>query len=133
MGKIKLPNGTLLEFEGQTGEVSDIYHTFDELYDHRIELFIALCKSLKKADEINMATINSTRYNVWRSKRHSDGELAFGGTWFVLGIFKRSGWQITYHLPIDKWGETEFAETLHKAPEWDGPAPADVLKRLKSL
>lgn len=25
------------------GEVSDGYHTFDELYEHRVALFIALC------------------------------------------------------------------------------------------
>lgn len=70
---------------------------------------------------------------VWRSRRHSDGELAFGGDWFVLGIAKSSSFQMTYHLPIGKWGETEFAETLEKAPEYDGHTSDDVLIRLKNL
>ena len=71
--------------------------------------------------------------DVWRSKYHSDGELAFGGDWFVLGINKESGNQITYHLPIERWEETDFAETLDKAPEFDGHTPDDVLERLKRL
>lgn len=32
-------------------EVSDGYHTFDELYDHRITLYIALCRTFKFAAE----------------------------------------------------------------------------------
>lgn len=108
-----------------SNKISDGYHTFGELYDHRITLFIALCK-LYDVEDV-------PEKNVWRSKKHSDGELAFGGTWFVLGINKLPGKQITYHLPIDRWDETEFAATLELAPEWDGHTPEDVLKRLKTL
>lgn len=108
---------------------SDGYHTFKELYDHRITLYVALCKQI--------ATHNCNRgefHNVWRSKRHSDGELCFGGDeWFVLGIGKEKGKQITYHLPIEKWEETNFAETLEKAPEYDGHSSAEVLKRIALL
>jgi len=106
-----------------TSLVSDVFHSFGELYEHRITLFITLCRI---GYSIGRATI-------WRSKKHSDGELAFGGTWFVLGIGKEKGKQITYHLPIEKWDETDFAETLEKAPEWDGHTPQDVLDRLKLL
>jgi hypothetical protein len=35
------------------------------------------------------------------------------------------GVQITYHLPEYKWTQTEFAETLERAPEWDCHTPAD--------
>lgn len=31
------------------GEVSDGYHTFNELYDHRIKLFITLCRVIEAA------------------------------------------------------------------------------------
>jgi hypothetical protein len=107
----------------------DGYHTFGELYDHRITLFIALCKEIqsnyKYNDEFPM---------IWRSKRHSDGEFCFGtGTQYVLGIRKETGKQITYHIPIERWHETNFAETLEKAPEWDGHTSDDVLERLKKL
>ena len=109
-----------LKIPCEIGEVSDGFHTFNELYEHRVTLFIALCKSLSD-------------WSIWRSKKHSDGELAFGGTWFVLGIGGAKGQQITYHLPIEKWEETNFAETLDKAHEFDGHTPEDVLERLKKL
>jgi hypothetical protein len=106
----------------------DGYHTFDELYEHRIELFIALCKAYEKiGDEWGSGGIE-----VWKSKKHSDGELAFGGTWFVLGIGTEKGEQITYHLPIAKWEEAP-GDILDKAPEFDGHTSEDVLNRLKSL
>lgn len=106
----------------------DGYHTFDELYEHRIALYIALCKS-KNEWHID----NGSEQFVWRSKKHSDGELSFGGEWFVLGIGKEKGEQITYHLPISKWDETDFAETLEKAPDWDGHTSDDVLERVKRI
>lgn len=106
-----------------TGKTSDGYHTFDELYDHRITLYIALCKI--------MASRYSTYKNIWRSKLHSDG-TSFDG-WFILGINKTAGKQITYHLPLERWEETNFAETLEKAPEFDGHTSADVLKRIKEI
>ncbi len=103
----------------------DGYHTFDELYDHRISLYIALCRVLRT---------DADHRGVWRSKRHSDGEICFGtGTQFVLGISHEAGKQITYHIPIERWNETEFAETLEKAPEWDSHSSKDVLERLKNL
>lgn len=101
----------------------DGYHTFAELYDHRITLYIALCAAQRLF----------TDKEIWRSKKHSDGELAFGGTWFVLGIGSKAGEQITYHLPIERWDETNFAVTYDKAPEYDGHTSEDVIERLKKL
>lgn len=108
----------------------DGYHTFTELYDHRIALWIALSKVYAETD---FSEWGLDCPDVWRSKKHSDGELAFGGTWFVLGIGKENGKQMTYHLPIDRWDECDFAKTLEQAPEFDGHTSDDVLKRLKSL
>lgn len=100
--------------------ISDGYHTFGELYDHRIQLFITLCSLLDEEHE------------VWRSKVHSDGTSLDG--WFLLGIESKGGKQITYHLPISRWEECErFAYTYEVAPEFDGHTSADVLERLKSL
>lgn len=114
----------------------DGYHTFDELYDHRISLYIALCKALAREYILPMHddTNDFKKYDVWRSKKHSDGELCFGtGTQFVLGLGKAKGAQITYHIPIERWLETDFADTLEKAPEWDSHTSDDVLNRLKDL
>lgn len=115
-------------------QVSDGYHTMDELYEHRVTLFIALARACITLDVISKTEGLKTRLPVWRSKRHSDGELCFGtGTQFVLGIGDKAGEYITYHIPIELWEETEFAQTLEKAPEWDGHTSADVLERLKNL
>jgi hypothetical protein len=98
-------------------DISDGFHTFDELYTHRAALYIALARVIGEADG-----------TVWRSALHSDG-TRFAG-WFVLGIGDAPGKQITYHLPNSQWPECEFAETRDRAPEFDGHTPADVLLRL---
>ena len=113
-------------------QVSDGYHTIEELYDHRIALFITLCRSM---EEDRKCTNASSDYEfpplVWRSRLHSD-ETSFEG-WFILGINKKKGEQISYHLPMSRWDETDFAKTLDRAPEWDGHTQQDVLERLKTL
>lgn len=117
----KSSNGSLLTLDiaqSTMGDVSDGYHTFNELYDHRITLWIALCKVYK-----NIA---------WRSKLHSDGSEYAG--WFILGLHKEAGKQITYHIPLARWEEADFADTLEKAPEYDGhKSNTDTLERIKSL
>ncbi len=105
----------------------DGYHTFDELYEHRITLFIALCRYLS----VKGVFKNPPHLQSWRSTFHSDGTEWRG--WFILGIGKKKGEQITYHLPESKWSETDFAETLPHAPEFDGHTSEDVLQRLKRL
>lgn len=114
------------------GKVSDGYHTIAELYDHRITLYIALCKA-KQAFKYNGDARNALGDEkiVWRSDRHSDGSMYEG--WFLLGIGRTKGQQITYHVPMERWAETTFAETLKKAPKWDGHTSADVLTRLGTL
>jgi len=100
--------------------VSDGYHTFDELYEHRIRLFITLCFAIRFHRE------------VWVSIKHFDGSTF--GDWFVMGINKNPGSQITYHLPARFWTEVcEFAEVLDCAPQFDGHTPEDVLIRLEDL
>lgn len=111
-----------------TNLISDGYHTFGELYDHRIELFVALCRKLAQVKRIAGENVDR---EVWRSRRQSDGRLDEG--WFIMGIGTESGNQISYHLPDSKWDNTGFAETLERAPEFDGHTGGDVLKRLRDL
>lgn len=101
----------------------DGYHTWDELYEHRGTLFIALCR-----EQVNGRTVS----HVWRSKKHHDGTMYEGG-WFIMGIGREQGAQISYHLPISKWEKTDFADTLENAPEFDGHSSDDVLERLTRI
>lgn len=103
--------------DSDTNKISDGYHTFAELYDHRIQLFIAVC-----------AFMNDV---AWRSKAHSDGSVWDG--WFIVGLFTDKGKQITYHLPISKWEETNFIKEIDNAPEWDGHTSNDVIQRISKL
>ena len=114
----------------------DEYHTFGELYEHRLTLFIQLCRFMLKDSETaykyeEPRDIYYRNGCIWRSQLHSDG-TSFNG-WFVMGIRTDLGKQITYHIPIDRWDETDFAQTLEKAPEFDGHTSDDVLVRLKTL
>lgn len=70
-------------------------------------------------------------YQIWRSRAHADGGGYMG--WFIMGIRKEAGKQIAYHLPETCWQQTNFAETLERAPEWDGHSSDDVIKRLKTV
>lgn len=113
-------------------QVTDGYHTMDELYDHRISLFVNFCRIYAHYVAASVFNTDQGRiHDVWRSKLHSDGTKYDG--WFVMGINKEKGKQISYHLPVSEWSRTEFAETLDRAPEWDGHTPADVIERLKKI
>jgi len=97
------------------GKTSDGYHTFDELYDHRCHLFIALMRSNSKIS--------------WRAKKHPDGTMF--PSWFIAGMNLPTG-TITYHLPLWMWDMLDGCniETMDCSPEWDGHTPADVVNRL---
>lgn len=108
--------------------VSDGYHSFKDLYDHRIVLFIELCRAIMKLHDYGEMQDRI----VWRSQKHSDGSVWDG--WFLLGINTKAGEQITYHLPMSKWNDTNFVcKTIQKAPEFDGHTHVDVLARLAKL
>ena len=119
-------NRLIKEHGVDTNLVSDGYHNFFELYEHRITLFITLAKF-----SYTNWLRNDETLPAWRTKSHSDGSVWEG--WFILGLGTEPGEQITYHLPMSKWDECSFAATFEKAPEWDGHTSADVLERLKKL
>lgn len=121
-------NNLIKDHKIPTGLISDGYHTFDELYEHRIILFIKLCELINSNFKHSYPKIHSS---VWKSKKHSD-DTSWEG-WFIMGIGKEKNKQITYHLPMKYWKDTDFAEELDKAPEWDKHTSDDVLERLLKL
>lgn len=113
----------------KTDTVSDGFHTFGDLYDHRITLFIKLAEYW----DMRCQEVGNNSGMSWRSLAHHPDDKPMYANWFVLGIGKESGDQITYHLPLSRWDETDFARTLDHAPKWDGHSPSDVINRLKKL
>ena len=98
------------------GELSDGYHTFNELYHHRAVLFAVLCSKFKS--------------KAWKSKLHDDGTMYDG--MFIVGINTPMG-QVTYHYDIDPYWDMFNIKERKKAPKFDGYTPDDVPKRLLSL
>lgn len=96
------------------GELSDGYHTFNELYDFR--------------REYNAALVNTGIWKAHKSYRHHDGELCFGGGWFIVMIDTPFG-QISNHYENEYWDEFH-CEEKEVADEWDGHTEKDVLNRL---
>jgi len=96
------------------GDLSDGYHTFNQLYYQRMMLFAALVKQ--------------NRSNAWKSLRHEDGELCFGGGWFIVGIDTPEG-SYTYHYE-DKYFDVFDCEELERGKHWDGHTEKDVTRLL---
>ena len=114
----------------ETNNVSDGYHTFGELYDHRIENFLALVKAIHV---LNKFRLEKRRTPLWYSMNHSDGGKVYKG-WFVAGIDTSPGKQITYHIPIEYLSQFEaVAKPRKKAPTYDGHTSEDVVERISKL
>lgn len=94
-------------------DISDGYHTFKEIYNHRKLLYINLCLLNKE-------------HCVWADHKEWDS---------VVLVYNSHAGQISYHisyeqLPLfkDKIKEVSFGEH-----GWDGHSSDDVLNRLEEL
>lgn len=94
------------------GDISDGYHTYNELYEQRLYLFAAL--------------VNTFPDISWKSRKHEDGEIPFGGGWFVVGINTPKG-AYTYHYEEKYWDLFKCPE-LPVAEHWDGHTAKDVVR-----
>lgn len=101
------------EFDVETaGQISDGYHTFDELYYHRMILFSVICNTYKD--------------KAWKSWLHADESMY--DDYFIVGVTTDKG-NYTYHYHKDYWDMFNVKE-LEKAPEWDGHKPEDITRLL---
>ena len=98
-----------------TGETSDGYHTFNELYHHRAVLFSVICRFFPE--------------RAWKSRKHHDGSMYDG--MFIAGIETDDG-QATYHYDEKYWNIFPVKELDH-APEWDGHTPQEAIERIGKL
>jgi len=94
------------------GNTSDGYHTFNELYYHRMVLFSIIC--------------NQNKERAWKSKKHNDGSMY--ENYFIVGISTNEG-DYTYHYQLDEWDYFDVKE-LSFAPKWDGHKPEDITRLL---
>ena len=95
-------------------DVSDGFHTFRQLYYQRMILFAAIVKQNKD--------------KAWKSLRHEDGELCFGGGWFIVGVDTPEG-NYTYHYEDNYYSLFDCKE-LERGKHWDGHTEKDVTRLL---
>jgi len=112
------------------GEISDGYHTFNELYDYRMLYNAAFFNSLAYYDEWEEGSWH-TEYDVHKSKKHSDGEDCFGGGWFIVMAELPTG-QISNHYEMKYWDLFKIPEK-EKANQYDGHTPQQAAERLKKF
>ena len=112
-----LPTADVVEIpEGGMGNLSDGYHTFNELYHHRAILFSVICNAMPD--------------KAWKSKLHDTGDMYEG--MFIVGIETPEG-QATYHYDIEPYWDMFKVKELEKAPKWDGHTPQVAIDRLSKL
>ena len=118
------------------GELSDGYHTYKELYEFRkvynAALFNEWAENLETSSDFGQALFNVPKYNVHKSWRHSDGELCFGGGWFIVSAMLPTG-LISNHYKAEDWDLFKIPEVEKALYEFDGHTSEDVLNRLKKL
>ncbi len=98
----------------EAGDVSDGYHTFNELYEHRHLLFINVALAHK-----------ANAFKTWKNHKGEEWE-----GWFILGINTKFG-QITYHLPEQYWPLN--VKEVESNADYDNHQSGDVLDRLYAL
>lgn len=104
------------------GNISDGYHTFNELYEYRLLYNASMFNELAKQG----------LYDVHKSKLHSDGTISFGDeNWFIVQAELPTG-QISNHYEIKDWNLFQVP-VKEKANPYDGHSPQDVANRLREF
>ena len=94
--------------------VTDGYHTFDELYYHRMI----------------MSSIIFEMYSdyAWKSWKHAD-ETMFDDS-FIVGVTIPNVGDYSYHYHAENWDMFKVKE-VEFAPEYDGHKPSDIGRLLE--
>jgi hypothetical protein len=131
--------------EGERGQLSDGFHSFQELYAFRKLYNALLFNEWAKQVETKKTWIKdvngylkqqivsqNVKYDVHKSTRHHDGELCFGGGWFIVVAVLPSG-QISNHYEMKDWDLFKVPEVEKAKHEYDGHTSQDVLERMEEL
>jgi hypothetical protein len=108
-GKYTLSEASDIRKRIESEGISDGYHTFDELYEHRCLLFILLC-------------LTSRRITRWKNDPSFEG-------WPCLYLETPAG-QISYHVPAKYLPLFENKIAQDDEYKWDGHTPQITIERL---
>ena len=127
MGRVIKINEEIKELESKGVDVSvirDGYHSFSQLYDHRIILYLSLIQSATTSFESTL--------DAYYSDKHHDGGKWDG--WILVVMHDpNTGEQISYHIAehFREFLEEMEIEYIEQSPlPFDGHTSEDVLERL---
>ena len=101
-------------------KISDSHHTFEELYEFRVLYQSLLFNEWAKTGEIE----------VYKSKKHHDGEPSFGGDTFIVVAMLPIG-QISNHYKLKYWDLFQIPEHKKSIYDYDGHDSKEVIQRVK--
>ena len=102
--------------------ISDTHHNFKDLYEFR-----ALYQAL-----LFNEWYETGKYEVYKSKKHFDGEDCFDKDNFIVVAMLPTG-QISNHYKFEYWDLFKIPEYDKSKCKYDGHDEKDVIKRLKKL
>ena len=103
-------------------ENEQLKETNQELYDFRLVLNALLFNEWAETG----------KYEVYKSKRHHDGEPCFDGEWFIVVAILPSG-QVTNHYHIKYWDYFKIPSYERVKDEFDGHTSSVVLLRYEKV
>ena len=104
------------------GEISDGYHTFNELYEYRLLYNASMFNELAKQN----------LYDVHKSRLHSDGTIPFDNPDYFIVVAELPTGQISNHYQMKDWDLFDIP-VKDKANKYDGHSPKDVVERLRKF
>lgn len=110
-------------FDVENSEVTDSYHTMQELYNMRLALCVNLFNAMSLTDE---GRIMGQPFVV-KSKLHNDGTMFPG--YFIIAAFLDNR-QISFHYELKHWDKFQIPEVERVTWEYDGHTSQDVIERL---
>jgi hypothetical protein len=110
----------LLQYD-QRENISDGYHTFKELYDHRIALWMVVLSKYK----------DDPQAKIYNRLKHNHGSFFDG--YFLSLLVIDSNIQISYHLPLKFWQKVAGQKFDRSPIEYDGHTAQNCVDRLMGL
>lgn len=94
----------------------------EELYDFRLTYNALLFNEWAE----------NQKYEVYKSRRHGDGEFCFDGEYFIVVAQLPTG-QVTNHYHIRHWDMFKINEYEKVKEDFDGHTSSDVIERLQQV
>ena len=115
-------NGELITLGEVVVLLNEQQDLIEELYDFRLTYNALLFNEWAE----------NQKYEVYKSRRHSDGELCFDGEYFIVVANLPTG-QVTNHYHIRHWDMFKIKEYEKVKEDFDGHTPSDVIERLQQV